>query len=499
MKSSTSGLLFSVHALRAIRAGISHGGKVKAAHTIFRPPNICIHTNILIWRRFTMAESPPPSYADSISDTSSSLSSLSTVGEGDSGSPTYRNHTHRPSRSSSGDSGYFSAGDPPSPMRRNAPPAGAAGSLAMYCNHIHRPSRSSSGDSGYFSAGDPPSPVRHNAPPGGAAEYVAGGREGGARPAMESWSSDVRTTERLRDASRKRKEGRNHIHRPSRSSSGDSGYFSAEDPPSPVRRNAPPAGAAEYVAFRWLSGSPTEMESGYQGGAMPNVAGFRAAPVEDNTHISAARAHPKLNMLLDIYRMTRIDAEDSDLIESFTEIWLVANATRPKEDINVTWPGDIVETSVSEAWSFLVGNYAFLDDKRYGTKKWGDLQDMLMHLKLEVPYIHGVKHWMKRFLERNENTPDSDYLVFIPGHRSKYPASVAWKKWEKMAHTMGQHVKRAATWQFMRARFVFYKETCHVERENFGGLRLSMEHMLKRREMADFVDLRSEEVLSYET
>ncbi len=57
----------------------------------------------------------PPSYADSVSDTASTLSSLSAVGDlRDFGSPTL--YRHHPSRSSSGDSGYFSTEDPSSPV-----------------------------------------------------------------------------------------------------------------------------------------------------------------------------------------------------------------------------------------------------------------------------------------------------------------------------------------------------------------------------------------------
>lgn len=64
-------------------------------------------------------------------------------------------------------------------------------------------------------------------------------------------------------------------------------------------------------------------------------------------------------------------------VEVTAELWLVANAGRSKEDPHVTWPGDVVETRVSEAWSALVGAYGFLDDNTdHGTNlRWGDLQE----------------------------------------------------------------------------------------------------------------------------
>ncbi len=101
---------------------------------------------------------------------------------------------------------------------------------------------------------------------------------------------------------------------PSRSSSGDSTYFSIRDPPSAV---VPQAGAAQYTAFRPLSSSPGPMESGsHEATALRG----RDTPHADNAPISsAARGNLTLDTLLQAYRRIRIDAEDNKLIESFSQ------------------------------------------------------------------------------------------------------------------------------------------------------------------------------------
>ncbi len=78
---------------------------------------------------------------------------------------------------------------------------------------------------------------------------------------------------------------------------------------------------------------------------------------------------------------------------------------------------------------------------------------------------------VKRLLERNKDTPDDDNSVFLPGYRSKHPASVAWKKWESMAHKMGPHVEFEGRKNVMRGFFKVFKPTC-VEGAQYGALRL---------------------------
>lgn len=152
-----------------------------------------------------------------------------------------------------------------------------------------------------------------------------------------------------------------------------------------------------------------------------------------------------------------------------------------------------------------------------------------MHLKVEVPYIHGLKDWstslpylplgcvltiaVKRLMKLNEDTRDDDNFVFIPGYRSTHPASVAWKKWENMAYTMGEHVERAGTRRFISGNFKVYVVE-YVDREQFGALKsgewllsirderliifqLAMRRLLMTQGMSESVNLRSEALLSY--
>ncbi|KAF8916410.1 hypothetical protein CPB85DRAFT_283394 [Mucidula mucida] len=127
-----------------------------------------------------------------------------------------------------------------------------------------------------------------------------------------------------------------------------------------------------------------------------------------------------------------------DLIGPYVDLWLNANNTDYDDLVaGVIWPHGH-PSNAKAVWDILFDGIpidlwhkpALLYEK---VRYWRHIKEMLLLLKVEIPYLARQKKWMETVISLNSCRPASSDTVFLPrGGTRLYPVSAVRRWWKEV-------------------------------------------------------------------